>query len=87
MQSRVCNRCPIWARCGLTYGGKACHNAAKEAGFIVKPTNYERIADMDIDEMARFIVTEVLDLNEEDKGAFKTAINGWKSWLESEVVG
>ena len=55
MQSAVCNRCPLWAKCCLTYGGKACKSAAKEAGFEVKPTNFERIKDMSIEEMARFL--------------------------------
>ena len=55
MQSAVCNRCPLWARCCLTYGGKACHNAAKDAGFEVKPTLFEQIKDMDIEEMAEWL--------------------------------
>lgn len=55
MQSAVCNRCPLWARCCLNYGGKACHSAAKEAGFEVKPTLFEKIKDMDIEEMAEWL--------------------------------
>lgn len=55
MQSAVCNRCPLWARCCLNYGGKACHAAAKEAGFEVKPTLFEQIKDMSIEEMAEWL--------------------------------
>lgn len=55
MQSAVCNRCPLWARCCLTYGGKACHKAAKEAGFEVKPTLFETLNDMDVEEFAEWL--------------------------------
>ena len=55
MQSAVCNRCPLWARCCLNYDGKACHKAAKEAGFEVKPTNFERIKDMSVEELAELL--------------------------------
>ena len=55
MQSAVCNRCPIWARCCLTYGGKACRNAAKEAGFDVTPTLFETLNDMDVEEFAEWL--------------------------------
>lgn len=55
MQSAVCNRCPLWARCCLTYGGKACHKATKEVGFNVEPTLFEQLKDMDIEEMAEWL--------------------------------
>ena len=86
MQSAVCNRCPLWARCCLNYGGKACHSAAKEAGFEVKPTNFEKIKDMSIGELALFIRT----IRTDDFG--QTVINNKVyinsndicKWLESE---
>lgn len=55
MQSKVCNRCPLWARCCLTYGGKACHSAAAQEGFDVEPTLFERLQDMDIEEFSEWL--------------------------------
>lgn len=88
MQSAVCNRCPLWAKCCLTYGGKACHKAAKEAGFEVKPTNFERIKDMSVEELADFIC----GIYDDDNAKF---INGTiipcynhydiEEWLEREA--
>lgn len=70
MQSAVCNRCPLWAKCCLNYGSKACHNAAKEAGFEVKPTNFERIKDMSIEEMAAFLKSMVDDNETHEVGCY-----------------
>lgn len=55
MQSKVCNRCPLWARCCLTYGSKACHTAAAEAGFDVKPNLFEQLQNMSIEELAEWL--------------------------------
>ena len=87
MQSSVCNRCPIWAKCCLTYNSKAFHKAAAEAGFIVKPTNYERIKDMSLDELAVFIRqirTDTFGQTIIDEKCMFTS-NDVCEWLESEV--
>ncbi|MBR2888405.1 MAG: hypothetical protein IKB95_09280 [Bacteroidales bacterium] len=55
MQSKVCNRCPILSRCLLTYGSKACHAAAKEVGFVVKPSLFERLQGMSIEDFAEWL--------------------------------
>ena len=55
MNGALCNRCPLWARCLLTYGGTACKKAAKEAGVDVRLTIFEKIKDMDIEEMAEWL--------------------------------
>lgn len=55
MQGSVCNRCPLWARCCLTYGENACRKAAKEAGFDFKPTVFEKLQDMSVEELADWL--------------------------------
>ena len=55
MQSAVCNRCQLWARCCLTYGGKACIAAAAEEEFDVTPTLFEQLQDMSAEELAEWL--------------------------------
>jgi len=55
MQGALCNRCPLWARWCLDCGGKACRKASKEAGFDFKPTVYEKLQDMSIEELADWL--------------------------------
>ena len=58
-------------------------------GHIDEPkiTNYDRIKNMSVEEMAEFIVTEVKNILKEDEGMFETALKAWIKRLESEVQG
>lgn len=51
----VCERCPKQAVCLLNPGGKACIRFAKESGFDARPTMFDKIKQMSVDEMADFL--------------------------------
>lgn len=50
----VCERCPAQPTCLLNPGGKACLRNAAEKGFDARPTMYDRVREMDMEEMAVF---------------------------------
>ena len=85
MQSILCNRCPIWAKCGLTYGSKNCRGVLKENGIVM--TNFEKIKDMTVEEMAQFL-QEIRYDNYGTliiRGALIFTDADFVAWLESEV--
>lgn len=61
----VCNRCPAWAHCALNPGGKACLRHAAEHDFDARPTRYDQIVGMSVDEMARDLVPMIEELCED----------------------
>lgn len=89
MNYSLCQRCSVYARCSLNYDGKPCRKLRD-----VEPTNYDRIKDMSVDELADLLARRELscmpfckqcDICNERTFSYPFCVEGVKKWLESEV--
>lgn len=71
---KLCDRCRV-PGCCLNYLGKACANARKEHCPEVQPNNAEIITNMDVEELADFLMYVSIGLLI-DKGIMNV-----KTWL------
>lgn len=94
MANSVCNRCPAYAKCLLDYGSKACYRLADSYGFNARPTQFDRIKDMSIDELADLLARRKFscmsfckqcDACNQHTFCYPFCVQGIKKWLESEV--
>ena len=73
MSYSLCNRCDNYGVCGLNYDGKPCRKLR-----TVEPTNYDRIMDMDAEQLAAFLVKRGCPPGKHEKTSC------FKDWKEVE---
>lgn len=52
---KLCDRCPLAARCSLDYLGRACRHARAENAPWLEPNNAEVLSNMDVDSLAQIL--------------------------------
>ncbi len=70
MGHSLCNRCDQYFGCCLNFDGKPCRKLRS-----VEPTNYDRVMEMDVEQLANLFATFCPELS----------AHYWTEWLNKET--